>query len=153
MRQINWLIVKMLLDSHTFAHRVEVFYQDADLFKSMGLKRFVTKCMDCLGTSRVYDWKLQEDEPYTYLKEVMLAKDIVVASGYKLPRRDSSAYNFIWQSVVANDSFYSKRRKEARNDKYEFVGMHSSLNQGCCMPYDCMHYEAGDWEVWELVES
>jgi len=151
MRQINWLIVKMLLDSHTFAHRVEVFYQDTDLFQSMGLKRFVTKCMDSLGTSRVYDWKLQEDEPYTYLKEVMLAKDIVVASGYKLPRRDSSAYNFVWESVVANDSFYSKRRKEARDDVYEFKGMASSFNRGCCMPYDCMHYEAGDWEVWEIA--
>ena len=87
-------------------------------------------------------------------KSILLARDIIKMNDFNVVRSDSRFYWNIASHLVSyprptRNDVYSRNRELEEQEAYE--------RSICCMPYDCMCYEAqydvGFPEIWTKVEG
>ncbi len=148
MKSINWDYVLVLVRSRYFVRDVVRYFEKPDL-------EWLFYCgADCLrdfiDVRDVYNNNFHDVK-----KSILLARDIIKMNDFKVVRYDSK---FFW-SIASHLVSYPR---PTANDVYErnFMLEEAEAYERsiCCMPYDCMCYEAqydsgGFPEIWTKVKG
>jgi len=133
LQPINWDFVRVLVRSRAFVNDVQSFYRRGNLENL--LWNGADTLRDFVSVKKSYENNFRD-----VYKSVMYAKDLIKMNDFKVVRLESNRYH----SVANRTRVYPR---PTANDVYvrnhELEEEQAYARSICCMPYDCMCYEAG----------
>jgi hypothetical protein len=147
LKPINWDFVRVLVRSRYFVNDVKSFYRRDDVEDL--LWDGANTLRDFVSVKKSYENNFRD-----VYKSVMYAKDLIKMNDFKVIYSKSNRYH----SLVNRTRVYPR---PTANDVYvrnhELEEEHAYARSICCMPYDCMCYEAdydrGFAQIWCKIED
>lgn len=147
MKPINWDFVRVLVRSRYFVNDVQSFYRRGNLENL--LWDGANTLRDFVSVKKSYENNFRD-----VYKSVMYAKDLIKMNDFKVVRLKSNRYHSVanrtrvYPRSTANDVYVRDFRLEDEEAYARSI---------CCMPYDCMCYEAqydrGFAQIWRKAED
>lgn len=148
MYSINWDYVLVLVRSRYFVRDVVRYFKKPDL------EWLFWNGADCLRD--FIDVRESYENNFCDIKKsVLLARDIIKMNDFNVVRFDSKFY---WNIASHLVSYPRTTRNDVYVRNHELEEEQAYARSICCMPYDCMCYEAqydsgGFPEIWTKVEG
>jgi hypothetical protein len=147
LKPINWDFVRVLVRSRSFVNDVRAFYRRDDVEDLLWDGAHTLR--DFVSVKKSYENNFRD-----VYKSVMYAKDLIKMNDFKVIYSKSNRYH----SLVNRTRVYPR---PTANDVYvrnhELEEEHAYARSICCMPYDCMCYEAdydrGFAQIWCKIED
>jgi len=145
LQPINWDFVRVLVRSRAFVNGVKLFNRRGNLEDLLWYGADALR--DFVNFKKSY-----ENNFHDVYKSVMYAKDLIKMNDFKIVYSKSNRYH----SVVNRTRVYPR---STANDVYvrdfRLEDEEAYARSICCMPYDCMCYEAYDsfGEIWRKAED
>lgn len=147
MYSINWDYVLVLVRSRYFVRDVVRHFKKPDLewFLYCG----ADSLRDFIDVRESYKNNFRDVR-----KSILLARDIIKMNDFNVVRSDS---RFFWSIASHLVSYPRPTRNDVYARNYELEEQEAYERSICCMPYDCMCYEAqydvGFPEIWTKVKD
>ena len=147
MQPINWDFVRVLVRSRYFVNDVKSFYRRDDVEDL--LWDGADTLRDFVSVKKSYENNFRD-----VYRSVMYAKDLIKMNDFKVIYSKSNRYHSlvnrtrVYPRPTANDVYVRDFRLENEEAYARSI---------CCMPYDCMCYEAqydrGFGQIWRKAED
>jgi signal peptidase I len=147
MKSINWDYVLVLVRSRYFVRDVVQYFKKPDL---EWLFYSGADCLrDFIDVRDVYNNNFHDVK-----KSILLARDIIKMNDFKVVSSDSK---FFWNIASHLVSYPRPTANDVYERNFMLEEAEAYERSICCMPYDCMCYEAqydvGFPEIWTKVKG